>query len=95
MPATLKQRPTRKPIVSRQRAAAGQSVLEQIENHPTSTMSVARYAQIIGVTPKAVYDGINRGDIPTLIVPGIRKRILDPRTLSIWMRTHNPVLNVQ
>ena len=82
-----------RPILRKQESARGLSVIEQIESH-TGAMSATQLAAILGVTPKTVYAGINSGKIPRLIVPGVSVVRLDPRTLSTWLRSHNPALNL-
>ena len=56
-------------------------------------MTPADVAAILKVTKKTVYKAIAEGRIPRLVLQGVPGVIrIEPRSLSIWLRTHNPAL---
>lgn len=67
-------------------------IIAEIENQP-GLITVNKLAELLGVGPRTIYEMVSSGNLPTLILPGCSKKLFDPKTISYWLRKHNPVLN--
>lgn len=85
------QMPSKRPQLTPQRdPAAPFCILDKLASF-RRPINVKEMADVFGIGEDSIYRMVNEGKMPTLILPGIAKKLFDPASVSFWIQQHNTI----